>query len=227
MVDAPDIATVAALVGDRARAAILTALMSGRALTATELAGAAGVSKPTASSHLAKLVDAELLAVETAGRHRYFRLAGHDVAAVVEALTRLANRSGAIQVETGPEDPALRRARVCYDHLAGELGVLLFDGLHARGALRASTKRVTLTEAGERLCREFGIDLPALERARRPLCLPCLDWSARRHHLAGALGAAFLDRIYTLGWARPKRGTRVVLFSALGERAFRARFGMR
>jgi len=223
----PDIAAIAGLIGDRARATILMGLMDGRALTATELSRAAGVTKQTASSHLSKLVNARLVAVESVGRHRYFRLTDHDVGSVVEGLVGLAHRVGSVQVDAGPPDPALRKARVCYDHLAGDLGVLVFDSLREQGVVRATAKRVTLTERGDEFCRSMGIDLEALERARRPLCLACLDWSARRPHLAGALGAATLDRIFALGWARRGKGTRVVLFSALGERALRARFGQR
>jgi DNA-binding transcriptional ArsR family regulator len=224
MLATPDIAPIASLIGDRARATILMCLMAGRALTATELARAAGVTKQTASSHLAKLVAARLVAVESAGRHRYFRLTDHRVGTVIENLMGLAHRIGAVQVDSGPPDPALRKARACYDHLAGELGVLVFDSLRQQGLIRATGKRVRLTEDGERFCLEMGIDLAALERERRPLCLACLDWSVRRHHLAGALGAALLSRFIALGWARPHRGTRAVSFSALGERSLRARF---
>ncbi len=227
MDDTPDIAAIAALIGDRARATILLALMSGRALTATELARAARVSKPTASSHLGKLERAHLVAVENAGRYRYFRVASHDVASVIERLGTLAHRAGAVRVDSGPTDPALRRARVCYDHLAGEFGVLVYDGMHQRGWLRSAGTTVRLTESGARAFLELGIDLAALERSRRPLCLACLDWSARRHHLAGALGAAMLRRLYALGWARPHRGSRAVMVSPAGERALRARLGPR
>jgi len=220
----PDIAPVAGLIGDRARATILMCLMAGRALTATELARAARVTKQTASSHLSKLVNARLVAVQRVGRHRYFRLTDHDVGAVVEGLVGLAHRVGSVQADSGPPDPALRKARVCYDHLAGDFGVLVFDGLRQQGVLRVLGKKVSLTDRGEEFCRAMGIDLAALERGRRPLCLACLDWSARRPHLAGALGAAILDRFFELGWARRGKGTRVVSFSALGERSLRARF---
>lgn len=220
----PDIATIASLIGDRARATILMCLMAGRALTATELARAARVTKQTASSHLSKLVGARLVAVESVGRHRYFRLADHDVGTVIEDLVGLADRVGAIQVESGPLDPALRKARVCYDHLAGDFGVLVFDSLRQRGLLRTVGKSVMITAEGERFFRDMGIDIAALERGRRPLCLACLDWSARRPHLAGAVGAAILNRFFALGWARVQKGTRVVLFSASGERSLRARF---
>ena len=220
----PDIANIASLIGDRARAAILMSLMAGRSLTATELARGAGVTKQTASSHLSKLVDARLVAVERVGRHRYFRLADYDVAAVLERLVGLAHRIGAVRIEPGPRDPDLRKARICYDHLAGELGVLVFDSLEEQGFLRRDDERLTLTAPGERFCHDLGIDVAELRRGRRPLCLACLDWSVRRPHLAGALGAAILRRCVALGWARPHRTTRVVSFSALGERALRGRF---
>ena len=220
----PDIAAIANLIGDRARATILLCLMAGRSLTATELARAARVTKQTASSHLSKLVEARLVAVENVGRYRYFRLANHDIATVIEALVGIANRLGVIQIDSGPMDPALRKARVCYDHLAGELGVLVFDSLRQQGALHTAGKAVTLTVPGERLCYGLGIDIAALKRGRRPLCLACLDWSVRRNHLAGALGAALLSRFIALGWARPRTGTRAVLITAAGERSLRTRF---
>ena len=223
----PDIATIANLIGDRARATILMSLMDGRALTATELARAARVTKQTGSSHLSKLVNARLVTVESVGRHRYFHLADHDVGTVIEDLVGLADRVGAIRVESGPLDPALRKARVCYDHLAGDFGVLVFDSLKQRGLVRTAGKKVMLTEEGERFCRDLGIDTAALKRGRRPLCLACLDWSARRHHLAGALGAALLNRFFALGWARLQIRTRVVSFTAAGERSLRARFNLR
>src|SRR5439155_25458225 len=133
MKDGPSIARVAALIGDHARADVLTALMADRALTATELAHVAGVTRATISAHLAKLVDARLLAMDTQGRHRYFRLADHDVAALLESLMGVAFRTGAVRARSSPREPALRRARVCYDHLAGELGVVAYDGLVAQG----------------------------------------------------------------------------------------------
>jgi len=227
MVDSPDIASVASLIGDRARATMLMCLMAGRSHTATELARAANVTKQTASSHLSKLVDAHLIAVESIGRHRYFRLADHDVGTVIEHLTGLAERTGARQIDSGPRDPAMRKARVCYDHLAGELGVLVFDSLTQQGCLRHGDEGLSLTSEGERFCGSIGIDLAAMERRRRPLCLPCLDWSVRRHHLAGALGGALLARFFELGWAHPKKSTRTVIFSVVGERSLRNRFRLR
>jgi DNA-binding transcriptional ArsR family regulator len=192
MRDGPNIARIATLVGDPARAEILTELMHGEALTATELVGIAGLTKQTVSAHLAKLVDARLLAVEHQGRHRYFRLADPDVAELLERLMGVAYRTGAVRVRSSPREPALRKARVCYDHLAGELGVLVLDGLIAKRLLRTTESGPALTRRGKAFCIDFGIPVDALAATRRPLCRTCLDWSARRLHLAGALGAALL-----------------------------------
>jgi DNA-binding transcriptional ArsR family regulator len=226
MKDGPNIVGIAALVGDHARAEILTALMTGQALTATELAEVAGVTKQTVSTHLAKLVDARLLAVENQGRHRYFRLADRDVAQLLESLMGVAYRVGAVRVRSSPREPALRKARVCYDHLAGELGVLVFDSLEQRRFLRSGDEGPELTRQGRQFCIEIGIDVEALARQRRALCRACLDWSMRRSHLAGAVGAAVLGRSLELGWARRAKGSRVVSFSAGGERTFRDCFSL-
>jgi hypothetical protein len=204
---------------------MLTALMTGRALTASGLAQEAGVTLPTASSHLAKLEAGGLVTPQKQGRHRYFGLSGADVASVLEALMGLAARAGHVRVRTGPKDPALRRARVCYDHLAGDLGVQLLDGLTGRGLIVDEEQSIRLTAEGDRFVTGFGVDLAAVRKARRPTCKACLDWSARRNHLAGALGAALLDRIYALGWARRETGSRVVDFSPDGEAQFHAWFG--
>ena len=218
------LAPIAALIGDRARAAMLLELMAGRALTATELARAAGVSKQTASAHFAKLLRARLVAVEQAGRHRYVRLADRRVAGAIESLLGLARVTGSASGAPHPDDWALRKARTCYDHLAGDLGVLVYDSLVHRGLLDAGDGRVRLTTRGERFVADLGVDVASLRRRRRPLCLACLDWTVRRHHLAGALGAALLSRFLELGWARRVRGSRVLSVPATGERALRARF---
>jgi DNA-binding transcriptional ArsR family regulator len=226
MKDGPSIAGIAALIGDHARAEILTALMAGRALTATELAAVAGVTKQTVSTHLGKLLDSNLLSVESQGRHRYFRLANRDVANLLENLMGLAFRIGAVRVRSSPREPALRKARVCYDHLAGELGVLVYEGLVRQRALRFDAGALTLTERGNELFHGLGIDIDELSRHKRAFCRACLDWSERRHHLAGAVGAALLERIVALRWATPARDSRVVTFSANGERALRRAFGI-
>ena len=227
MKDGPDIALVGALVGDPARANMLSSLMTGRALTATELAQAAGVTPQTASTHLARLVDGGLLASEKQGRHRYFRLADADVGQVLEALMGLAARAGHMRVRTGPRDPELRHARVCYDHLAGDLGVRLYDHLPARKLIAGTPTDVGVTASGRGFFTDFGIPVDGLRGSRRPLCKACLDWSERRHHLGGSLGAAILQRLFDLGWAAREGGSRVVRFSRRGTGAFEALLGQR
>lgn len=221
MKDGPNIVTIAALIGDHTRADILTALMGGQALTATELAHHTGVTKQTLSSHLAKLTEANLLAVDSQGRHRYFRLADEDVARLMEQMMGVAFRAGALRLRTSPREPALRKARVCYDHLAGDLGVLVYDALVKRKLLSIVRGQPELLPAGHKVFAELGIEPQSLVTSRRPLCRACLDWSARRHHLAGALGAALLQHCLRRGWAKRDPASRVVKFSAQGEQALR------
>ena len=224
MKDGPSIAPIAALAGDPARANMLSALIDGKALTAGELAREAGVTAQTASSHLAKLRDGGLVLSLAQGRHRYFRLAGHDVAEMLEKMMGVAARAGHVRTRTGPRAPELRKARICYDHLAGEMAVMMFDRL-TRDRLVAGGDTPGLTRRGEDFARGFGIDLDALARERRALCKTCLDWSMRRHHLAGSLGAAMLERFAALNWARRDRSSRAVIFSPRGEREFLRLFG--
>ncbi len=216
----PDIAVVAALLGDPARANMMTALVGGTALTAGELAREAGVTAQTASSHLARLSAGGLVTLRRQGRHSYYTLSGDDVARVLEGLMGLAQRTGHRRTRPGPAEPALREARVCYDHLAGDLGVALLDGLVARGAIRRHDDALAVTPEGAAFIAGFGIDMAALAGSRRPLCRSCLDWSVRRSHLAGALGAAMLDRVFQLGWARRIPDTRVVQFTPRGRARF-------
>ena len=222
----PDIALVAALLGDPARANMLTALLAGQALTAGELAREAGVAPQTASGHLARLEKGGLVTVRRQGRHAYFALSGEDVAAVLEGLMGLAARTGHARTRPGPREPALRRARVCYDHLAGELGVAMLDGLIAAGRITGEDD-LMLTPAGAAFVVGLGIEPGALAGGRRPVCRRCLDWSVRRSHLAGALGAALLARIYAAGWARQVEGSRIVAFTPSGLQAFEATFEVR
>jgi DNA-binding transcriptional ArsR family regulator len=219
MKDGPDLAAIAAAIGDPARANILCALMCGQALTLTELAREAGVALPTASGHLARLEAAGLVAPRRQGRHKYFALAGASVAEVLEGLTALAAERGHLRVRPGPRDPALRKSRVCYDHLAGALGVRLFDSLRAQGGLDASAG-LTLTAHGVARMAALGVDVAAVARGRAALVRECLDWSERRPHLGGALGRALLTRMTELGWARREAGTRLVRFTPDGERRF-------
>lgn len=215
----PNITTIAALVGDHARSQALTALMAGRALTATELADTAGVTRQTISTHLAQLVEAGLLAVDKQGRHRYFRIADADVAQLLETLMGAAALRR--QPHVGPREPALRKARVCYDHLAGELGGLVYERLAQRGAFALGPDGIVLTPQGAQALAALGVDAAA-PAGRRPFCRTCLDWSERRHHLAGTLGALLLERFEGLGWARRVPDSRVFAFSTAGETALRA-----
>src|SRR6516165_3891954 len=216
----PDIAMVASLVGDPARANMLTALMNGRALTASELAQEAGITPQTASSHLSKLEAGGLVEPEKQGRHRYYRLTGEDIAGLLEMLEGLAAR-------IGPKDPALRRARVCYDHLAGDLGVQMLDSMRNQKLVRQKKQDIELTAEGAKfLERNLQISPDMLAHPRRPVCKACLDWSERRHHLAGTLGAAMLSRFTELKWAARDQapGSRVVNFTRVGEKRFAALF---
>lgn len=224
MADIPYIAEVAALIGDPARADMLLALKNAGVISATELAHVAGVAPNTASGHLAKLTQARLIAVERQGRHRYYRLASAQVAEALEALETLAVSAAPRTPPPQVRDGAVRFARSCYDHLAGHLGVKLTWALVNQGALAASEDGFALTKSGEALFTDLGIDFAALRARRRPLLRSCLDWSERRPHLGGALGASLLARLSALGWIRRKSGTRVVSVTSRGRQAFRDRF---
>lgn len=217
MKEGPDIARLGSLIGDPARANILTALMSGKALTATELASEAGVTIQTTSSHLKKLETAGLLRQRKQGRHRYFALSDDDVGSVLESMMGLAAKRGLLRTRTGPKDAELRKARVCYNHLAGDFGVKFYDKMILKGYLFESNDDVSLTSEGEQFVIDFGIDLNSLLKNRRPFCKSCLDWSSRRTHLAGSLGTAFLEQFYQLGWAKRSEGSRVIVFSEQGK----------
>ena len=225
MREGPNIAAIAAMVGDPARANMLTALLNGEALTATELALEAGVTKQTASSHLSKLDVAGLVAVEAQGRHRYYRLADADVAGLLETLMGVAARAKALRTRAGPKEPALRHARLCYDHLAGDLGVGLFDAfIKNKWMIPGPEKTFSLSRLGRVKVSTFVHDISSLEAGARPLCRACLDWSVRRHHLAGALGAAILDEVIERGWAQQRGTSRILDFTRTGEAALQRTF---
>jgi hypothetical protein len=158
------------------------------------------------------------------GRHAYFRLANHDVALMIETIMGVAARAGHLRTRPGPSDPAMRKARMCYDHLAGEMGVQLLDSLVAQGHITSSRDALAVTRKGEGFLRDFGIAIEALDSKRRPLCRSCLDWSMRRAHLAGSLGGALLDTFYDRDWAKRDRKSRAVIFSPRGEKKFREAF---
>lgn len=227
-------AEIAALSGDPARAVMLQALMDGRALTATELARVAGVTPQTASGHLGRMAEAGLLAVTPQGRHRYHRLASPAVARMLEGIMQVAAETGAGRAvaRTGPRDPEMRRARTCYDHFAGELGVALTDALVAAGHVELGSEAGELSEGGLAFLGDVGVETGPILAARtrrggRLLCRPCLDWSERRPHLAGVVGAAICSCAMAHGWTRRMEGTRAVQVTPLGARVFREKFGAR
>jgi len=227
-------AEVAALAGDPARAAMLHALMDRRALTASELARAAGITPQTASGHLARMAVAGLLAVEKQGRHRYHRLASPAVAQMMESIMQVASGLDRIRprLVVGPRDAALRAARTCYDHLAGRLGVALADALVEGGRVELASDGGMVTDAGIAFFGRIGIDLdvPATRSGRRSarvLWRPCLDWSERRPHLAGTIGAALCAHCFGKGWIRRNNGTRAVTITPKGRLVFRDEFEAR
>jgi DNA-binding transcriptional ArsR family regulator len=231
-------AEIATLAGDPARAGMLNALMDGRALTASELAHVAGIAPQTASGHLARMTAAGLLSVERQGRHRYHRLASPAVAQMMECIMQvasdLASDSASMRrpLSVGPRDAALRAARTCYDHLAGRLGVALADALVAGGYAELAHDAGLVTDAGMELLGRIGIDVDALlarrsTRSPRILCRPCLDWSERRPHLAGAVGAALCTHGFKDAWIRRINGTRAVAITPKGERILREALGVR
>lgn len=224
MREGPNITRVASLIGDPARANILVALMRGQALTVSELAAEAGVGLPTASSHLSQLEAGGLVAPRKEGRHKYFRLASEEAAGLIEALMGFAGDLPQPKTRPGPRDPALRKARVCYNHLAGERGVQLYDSLMARGHLVAARDGLALTRDGWDFAAGFGIAEADFAGKRPPLCRECLDWSARRSHLGGRIGRAYLSGIERRGWARRIPGSRAIAFTSEGERAFAKAF---
>lgn len=219
MSDGPNITRIAAAIGDPVRAEMLSALMAGRALTATELATHAGITKQTGSTHLKRLFEAQLVSMQAQGRHRYFAIANEDVAQLIERMIGIAANANSVRVHTGPREPALRKARVCYDHLAGEIAVTMYDALLARGIIEFQGATLAISKPGEAWLAEFGIDMDQFRAQRRILCRACMDWSERRNHLAGALGAALLQRMIDRGWAKREHDSRLVRFRPSGERA--------
>jgi DNA-binding transcriptional ArsR family regulator len=230
MVNPNQLAEIAAVVGEPARAVMLTLLMDGRALTATELACGSGITPPTASSHLARLVSAQLVIVEKQGRHRYHRLANREVAQMLEGMMQIASHQAALKpaLRVGPRDKAMRTARTCYDHLAGRLGVAISDALVRRGLVDLEDDAARVTEEGAKVLNGIGIITiqNAGGRLTRPLCRPCLDWSERRAHLAGRLGAAICSHCLRLDWVRYMKGTRALTITPKGHCEMRAVFGI-
>ncbi|CAH1655003.1 Uncharacterized HTH-type transcriptional regulator YdfF [Hyphomicrobiales bacterium] len=213
----PYLAEIAHLMGDPARANILHALMDGRALTAKELAWIAGVAPQTASGHLAKLMQGGLIAVAAQGRHRYYRLAGPEVATALEGLMVLANLDGTSRRLPSRVGAELSEARTCYDHFAGRLGIGIHDALMAGGHLAVSEGGYALAASGKAIFSALGIDPDAQGRSRRAALRPCLDWSERRPHLAGHLAAALACRCFETDWVRRRRDSRAVILTEEGR----------
>lgn len=222
-----DLAAVAVLIGDPTRAAMLTALQDGRALPAGELARRARVSAPTASAHLARLVEGGLITPERCGRHRYFRLAGGDVAHALEVLALIAPAAPVRTMRAAVVGEALAEARTCYDHLAGRLGVALADGFERRGLIEADgPERYRLTPEGRARLAELGVDLKGVKPNPRGTLRPCIDWTERRRHLAGPIAARLTARLFELGWIERGREGRSAVLTPAGRTGFRRAFGL-
>jgi DNA-binding transcriptional ArsR family regulator len=221
-----DLAAVGSLFGDRTRAQILLALDDGRARSAGELGALTGVTKATVSAHLARLVDGGLLTGESSGRHRYFRLAGPSVAAAIEAMLGLAPTQPVRSLRGARVAAGMRYARLCYDHLAGQVGVGLTDAMIARGQISDTGGGYLITEAGAELLAGFGIDVAELRRSRRNFARGCQDWTERTPHLAGALGAAIATRMIERDWLIRRPHDRVLTLSQLGSSGLRDTFGV-
>jgi DNA-binding transcriptional ArsR family regulator len=213
----PYLAEIAHLMGDPARANMLHALMDGRALTAKELAWIAGVAPQTASGHLAKLMQGNLIDVAVQGRHRYYRLAGPEVATALEGLMVLANLDGTSRRLPSRVGAELSQARTCYDHFAGRLGIGVHDALMAGGHLAATEGGYALTASGRAIFRALGLDPDATPKSRRAALRPCLDWSERRPHLAGHLAAALACRCFEMDWVRRRKDSRAVILTEEGR----------
>jgi DNA-binding transcriptional ArsR family regulator len=217
-----DIASIASLLADDARASMILTLLGGDAIPAGELARRAGVSPSGASAHLKRLREGGLITQQRAGRHRYFRLASPELAEALESLVRVAPSRPVSSLRESEGTHALKHARTCYDHLAGELGVGVADSLVDRGVLARMDDAFALTDDGTRWFTAIGVDIDALTESRRSFARACIDWSERRPHLAGSLGAALADVFFVRKWIRRLPGGRAVAVTPDG-RAWLAR----
>lgn len=216
----PNIAEMAALIADPSRSAMLLALLGGQTLLASELALQARITPQTASTHLAKLVEGRLLTVQARGRHRYFRLSSAEVAHVLESLITIAPPVKVRSLRQSDQTKALHCARTCYDHIAGEVGVAVAETMVQRQWLVLGEKEFTVTAAGRVGLLALGIDVAGLSLGRRPLAKPCLDWSERRYHVAGVLGASLAELFFSRGWIVRLPATRAIRVTNLGTAGF-------
>jgi DNA-binding transcriptional ArsR family regulator len=203
---------------------MIIALMSGKALTATELAIEADIMPQTASSHLAKLVEGEMLVVRKQGRHKYFQLKSIQIAELIEQMLNISATISNASISTGPKDERLRKSRICYDHLAGELGVKLFDALISKNLITENATDLTLTSKGITFFSALGVDFDSSKQSSRPLCKSCLDWSERRSHLAGSIGKWVLNDALNRNWASQDLDSRVIHFTSHGLDAFSKKY---
>lgn len=210
----PNITLITSAIAEPARALILTVLMDGCAYTATELANVAGIGRSTASSHLAKLLHAGLIEQTPQGRHKYFRLASSEVAEMIENIMSVSHDHHSKRVVSGPKNSALRDARICYDHLAGTQGVWFYDQLVAHKFISLETK--TITDAGTSFFANWSLNLDESYKGSRPFCRSCLDWSERRPHLAGVLGARWLKQLFDMAWCQREKESRIITFTQRG-----------
>ncbi len=221
------LAETARHLSDVSRAAMLMALMDGRAFTASELASRAGIGAPAASEHLARLVDGQFVTVTKQGRHRYFKLASVEIAQLIESLMAVASTGPSRHRPPGPADEAMRAARSCYDHIAGRLAIDLLDGLTGRGFLVLEDDALSLTPAGRAFFCEMGMDASPAGGSKRPFCRCCLDWSERRPHLAGRLGAAILTQGLDRNWITRVPDSRALRLTETGRRGYAEVYGIK
>lgn len=222
----PNLAEVAALIGDPSRAAMLVSLLGGKTLPAGELARSARISPQTASTHLAKLVNGGLLIQEVYGRHKYFRLAGSEVGQALEALQVISPVKPVRSLREADQAHALQFARTCYDHLAGKIGVALTDRLLELNLLTPAGKEFVLSAEGKAKLHNFGVEVDKNPKSRRCFARQCLDWSERRHHLAGSLGASLTRRLFELNWIESVPQGRAVRVTAAGVKGLWDEFGL-
>lgn len=226
MSSSPNIVEVASLIGEPSRVAILLSLLGGKSLPASELARSARITPQTASSHLAKLVEGGLLISQSYGRHRYYRLATAEVGHALEALHAIASPKPIRSLRESDQLRQMRYARTCYDHLAGEIGVALTDRLIELGLIEESGKDFVLNESGKQKLHGFGVEVEGNIKSRRSFARQCLDWSERRHHLAGSLGASLTNRLFELGWIERMPDNRAVRVTEAGITGLSQEFGL-
>lgn len=222
----PNVSMIATLVSEASRAAILTVLLDGRFHPASELAYMAGIKPQTASFHLTKMVNVDIITVEKQGRHRYYRIQNQEVAQIMESFLALAPPVEIKSLRQASEDKGMRFARTCYDHLAGNLGVQLTDSLMKIDAIYEEKDGYVVTAKGEAFFTDFQINLKRIKKKRRSFAHKCLDWSERRHHLAGALGNAILERLLELNWIQRLPKTRAIEITANGRRGLKETFSL-